>query len=383
MRTQVENARYSRGTPSWRPAAGGGLATWGSYRVKSGQSRFAAVSPYALFSSADVVSARDAVKRIDQLFKALSDGGTTAIAWHSSACGKALYHTKVATPFSGDPHAAGRRIAAMLASVDFLKAAIEAAGKRRLELAVVARPYDDYFPGLASAFEAAHQECLWESRDGQMRLRGVLSLSYDEVVAYRLQVIEELAAYGADEVIIDLATMAASMTPIRRRDFFGFNAPIAEEHRRRFGQDIRAFDDVDYRRGPDLEIVDAVFFGGEFNREGWHEIKGEFFERFLIAASGIVKSAGQRAGFSRGYQEEILPMARMRLAADQWLSKGHIDDLFLPSGAGEDRDINTYISARQRGQRVITGAETEGCDGTITWPVEAWGPVSGGGDKPA
>ena len=333
--------------------------------MKSGQARFVTISPYSLLSGTDAVSAGDAAKEIERTLKRAAQAGATGVAWQAAACGKALYQTKVATALSGDRRLRGRRLEAMLNEIDFLEAAIAAARAERLEFAVVSRPFDDYLPGLGSEFERRHQQFLWESRDGEIRLRGVLCLAYDEVLKYRLEIIEELARYGADAVVVDLETSAACMTPFRRRDFFGFNAPIGDEHARRFGEDIRAFDDVEYRRGSDLQIVDAVYRGGEFNREGWHGIKGEYFARFFEQASGIVKAAGKRFAFSRGREEGILPMARFAVPADRWLADGVVDDLFLPRGAGEDRDIAAYAAAKKPSQRIITPRGWDEIDGWI------------------
>ncbi len=333
--------------------------------MKPEDRRFFSISPYALLGASAVVSSAEALSHINTTFKQLRDAGVTDILWHASICGKALYHTRVATALSGDTRYRGRLLEAMLKSVDFLEAAATAGRNCGLSLSVVCRPYDDYFPGLACDFEASHQHCLWESRDGQFRLRGVLSMAYEEVRCYRLAVVEELASYDVDRVVIDLDSNAACMTPFRRMDFFGYNDPIAHAHLERFGEDIRAFDDIEYRRGHDLQIVDAHCLGGQFNRDGWHRLKGEYFETFLGEASRIVKAAHRRFGLLRGRIEGILPMARMSLPADSWLKNGLLDDLFLPYGAGEDRPLAAYLAARSASACVITSTSTNAGDGAI------------------
>jgi hypothetical protein len=339
--------------------------------LASSEHRFVAANPYALFSTGELVSSHAALRKFDELTRALADGGTTGMLWHASVCGKALYHTKVGTRLAGDPRLRGRRIEAMLAESDCLVSAMEICRRHGFEFLAVVRPYDDYFPGLGSAFEAAHQDYLWESRDGEFRLRGVMSMAHPETAEYRLELIEELCGYRPDGIVIDVESTASAMTPFRRRDFFGFNTRVADEHRSRFGEDIRTFDDVQYRRGPDLQIIDASYVGGDFDRAGWHTIKGEFFARFLDRASQLVKGKGLRFGLSRGKEEGIMPMARMALEADKWLSQGVIDDLFLPRGEGEDRELGAYLESRRNGSRVISGSGTHGADGSVAWLAEA------------
>lgn len=339
--------------------------------MASAEQRFVVANPYALFSTGELVSSHAALRKFDELARALAGGGTTGMLWHASVCGKALYHTKVGTRLTGDPQLRGRRLEAMLAESDCLASAMAVCRRHGLEFHAVVRPYDDYFPGLGSAFEAGHRQCLWASRDGEFRMRGVMSMAYPEAVEYRLEIVEELCGYGPDGIVIDVESTASSMTPFRRRDFFGFNAPIADEHRSRFGQDIRAFDDVQYRRGPDLQVIDASYVGGDFDRAGWHAIKGEFFARFLGRTSELVKARGIRLGFARGKEEGIMPMARMALEADKWLSQGVIDDLFLPRGEGEDRELAAYLESRRDKSRVITGSGAGGADGSVAWLAEA------------
>jgi len=330
----------------------------------NGSSRFVAVNPYHFLAETNDFSTRAAMRRIAAYFRSLKEGGFAGVLWSASVSGMALHHTRVGTPFGGDPRRLGRLVEAIFREVDVLEAACAAARDATLEILADFRLYDDYFPGLGSRFEAAHQEMLWESRCGEFRLRGVLSLAYETVYSYRLQALEEVAGYTADGVVIDLDTCVAPLTPFRRRDFFGFNAPIADTHRSRTGEDIRAFDDVRYGRGPDLQIVDAEYVGGAFNRAIWHAVKGASLERFLSAASKMLKNSGRRVGFLRGRDEGILPMARMKLSEDKWLADGIVDDVFLARGAGEDKDTAVYLAAKRPGSRIISGAN-EDVDGSI------------------
>lgn len=332
----------------------------------SQQTHLAAIHPYHFFPEGAPVAGRDAGKFIAAAFARLRDRGFTTVAWSTDVSGRALYHTKAGTPFGGDPRLMGRLIEPAFRDIDMLETACALAKDAHLELLAVTRVYDDYFPGLGSRFEASHHDMLWESRRGEFRLRGVLSLSYDDARDYRLSIIDELARYDAAGVVVSVESCVAPLTPFRRRDLFGFNPPIAEEHRRRAGEDIRAFDDVRYRRGADLQIVDVEYIGGDFNRPLWHEVKGAFFERFLAEASRTVKAAGRRMGFMRGREEGVLPMARLKLSEDKWLSAGVIDDLLLTRGAGDDKDMSVFLAARRPGSRVAAPEGCEVCDAVLT-----------------
>lgn len=324
--------------------------------MNKGQCLFVSVNPYQHLTEKDEL-AGGAVAAVRGLFEALARRGAAGVVWSVSVAGKALYRTRVATPFGGDMRASGRGLEAALAGVDLLEAACRAAGEAGLELHAAVRVYDDYFPGLGSRFEAEHQEMLWESRDGEFRLRGVLCLAYDEARDYRLKCVEEVARYDAAGVVIDLETTAAASTPFRRRDFFGFNAPTVETHRKRTGEDVRAFDSAEYRRATDLQIVDAVYGGGEFDREAWHQAKAEPFEAFARQAAALARKAGRRVGLARGRDEGPLPMARHALPAEGWLSEGLIDDLFVVRPPAEERPP----AAPSHGGRIITTGGEHGC----------------------
>jgi hypothetical protein len=322
--------------------------------VSEGERLFADVNPYQYLTGTSDAPG-DVAAAARALFAALAERQVSGVVWNVSAAGKALYRTRAATPFEKDPHAAGRRLEAALDGVDLLEAACQAAREEGLEIHAGVRVYDDYFPGLGSRFEAEHQEMLWESRDGEFRLRGVLCMAYEAVAEYRLACVEEVARYGAAGVVIDLETTAAASTPFRRRDFFGFNAPLAQAHLARTGEDIRRFDDAVYSRGTDLQVVDARYEGGAFDRQAWHAVKGEAFEAFLRRAAEVVRKAGQRVGLARGREEGPLPMARHALAAERWLSEGLIDDLYVTRGTAEE-----WTATAPPGGRLITASGENG-----------------------
>jgi hypothetical protein len=329
-------------------------------------SHIVVVHPFHFFPEGESITARVAAGHIAGTFARFRDMGVTTVAWSADVSGRALYHTGAGTPFGNDPRRAGRLIEPAFREADVLEMACAAARDAALEMLIVTRVYDDYFPGLGSGFEAAHQEMLWETRGGEFRLPGALSLSYDAAREYRLSLVDEIARYDAAGVVLSVESCAAPLTPFRRRDFFGFNAPIAAEHRARAGEDIRAFEDLRYRRGADLQIIDAEYVDGEFNRAVWHEVKGAFFERFLVEASRIIKTRGMRAGFMRGRDEGILPMARFKLSEDKWLAEGVIDDLLLTRGPGEDKDMSVYAAAQCPKSRVAAPESSQGCDALLT-----------------
>jgi len=325
----------------------------------------ATVSPFLQLAERQPETTGQVEKCISEQFTRLRESGVSAVALEACVCGRTLYPTEVATPFSQTRTAPGCCLGTLLRGMDVPGECCACAKDAGLEVFLVLRLWDDYFPGLASQFEAAHRHCRWESRDGEFSLPGVLSLAYDEVAGYRLEMVEELCARGADGVALSAESKAAAFTPFRRLDFFGFNEPYARAHMERFGEDIHAFDTAEYRRGPDLQLVDAVYSDGKFNAAGWHALKGEFLERFLERASKAARKSGKRLAFLRGRDEGILPMARMALPADTWLAGGIIDDLFLPEGPGDDRSLDDYLEEKSRGARVFSGDEDPRADGAV------------------
>jgi len=108
-----------------------------------------------------------------------------------------------------------------------------------------------------SKFTIAHPEFCVADRNGA-RQWGVMEYAYPEVRSYKVaQIIAVTKRFGLDGVFISTRSHSE---PALQADRFGFNDPIVQEFKRRYGKDIRTED---------------------FDREKWRRLRGEYLTQFL------------------------------------------------------------------------------------------------------
>ncbi|NOZ20366.1 MAG: hypothetical protein GXP25_04675 [Planctomycetes bacterium] len=132
-----------------------------------------------------------------------------------------------------------------------------------------------------SRFTAEHPEYLVVDREGKQRQYGVCEYGYSEVRRHKLDQIAELFdRYDFDGVYICTRTHSE---PARHADQFGFNPPIVDEFKRRYGVDIRThnFDKEKWRR-----------LRGEYLVQFFRELRARFPKKLIAAAIPI----GDRIG---------------------------------------------------------------------------------------
>lgn len=108
-----------------------------------------------------------------------------------------------------------------------------------------------------SKFTAEHPEYLVRDPNGNPHW-GVLEYAYPEARRYKVRQIVEIATrYNLDGIFVSTRSHSP---PAQHGDRFGFNKPIVDEFRRRYGQDV---------------------LGGEFDREAWRRLRGEQITKLL------------------------------------------------------------------------------------------------------
>ena len=132
------------------------------------------------------------------------------------------------------------------------------------------RPRGTPYP-YQSRFSAAHPELVEVDRSGKERHWEVLCYSYPEVRRYRLEMLRDLLAEAPADGL-HLCT-CSYVLPAAYGDKFGFNRPVVEEYRRRYGVDILQSD---------------------FDLESWRRLRGEALSRFLWEVKDLLRPAGRR-----------------------------------------------------------------------------------------
>lgn len=126
--------------------------------------------------------------------------------------------------------------------------------KRGMKVIIWLDIFDDGLPGFRSKFLDEHPQCHWTARDGS-HFPGLISYAWPEARAFRVAQARELLALGADGLHCSTSAHSRHLPNVHANDVYGFEQPVVEEYRRRYGVDIRTAE--------------------KFDVEAWDTIKGE------------------------------------------------------------------------------------------------------------
>ena len=277
--------------------------------------------------------------RIKRMIDRSADEGVDTIFWRVTAHGTVTYHSKMATVFTGDPRRPSRAVAEALKNFDPLRVGIEHTRRRGLRVYAWMSLYNECsWMGMESEFGRQHPEYYWVSRDGNHYLRGILCYAYPEVREYKLSIVRELAEYDLDGLYFSLRNYGATPTPFHKQEnMFGFNRPIVEEYKRRYGVDITEFDDVECLTDRDGHIEGIIYKGGALDVERWHRLKGEYLTLFLEEAKEVLREKDLKLildirrwdSFTNRTIEGINAPAQLHLNWPKWVQDGTIDGLVV------------------------------------------------------
>lgn len=176
--------------------------------------------------------------------------------------------------------------------------------------------------------------------DGRRHHWGVMEYAYPQVRHYMLDVIRTFSdRFRFDGVYLSLRSHSP---PARHADEFGFNQPIVQEYRRRYGRDI---------------------LRQTFDLEKWRALRGEYFTTFLRELKSHLGKRGQNlcVGVPQG---DYLgpPFGNLKIDWRAWVSEGIIDDLLVGHVAGR----GLYPHRTQRAMGYLQSQE----DGLGLAPIE-------------
>ena len=136
---------------------------------------------------------------------------------------------------------------------------------------------------------------------------GLMEYAYPEVREYMLRIIRAFSdRFDFDGVFLSLRSHAP---PPDHADQFGFNEPVVQEYKRRYGRDI---------------------LRQSFDLEKWRELRGEFFTGFLKEVKSHLEEQGQKLSVGVQQGEYIgPPFGNMKLQWRQWVEDGTIDELVV------------------------------------------------------
>ena len=134
------------------------------------------------------------------------------------------------------------------------EAFIQAGHKRNMKVIIWLDLFDDGFPGYRSKFLEENPHLQWTARDGKTYFKGVTSYAWPEARAFRIAQARELLAWDADGIHCSTSSHCRHMPNTHEEDFYGYEQPIVDAFKSKYGVDIRTND---------------------FDKQAWHDIKGQ------------------------------------------------------------------------------------------------------------
>ena len=308
---------------------------------------------------------------------ACDEMGVTRILWRGAYVGRATYHSKVLpmmevmeedyfekadvrerggyTRVKWEPiRKALNHKARLIQKFDVLDVALAEAKKRGIGFYADLALFDTYFPGLESGFFEAHPEYWVLARDQKAPYRAIPCYAEKAVQEYRLAEIEELLARGVDGISFGLESHYSGVG-VDAPDSFGFNPPVVQAFKDRYGIDILK-DDFDADK---LCALNGEIFTGFLRRV--RELLGP--ERKMIAATTMNGWHGYGGPAGRALlchrtddtPEPGKPCYRFGLEWETWIREGIADDLmvYAPMSDAAGRVQRTVGSALGKGKVIL------------------------------
>lgn len=178
-------------------------------------------------------------------------------------------------------------------------------------------------------FATDHPQYQLVDRKGERYYYGVMEWAYPEARGYWVTLIKAIVdKYDVDGIYMD--TRTESMAP-DYADQFGFNEPIVQEYKRRYGVDIRQED---------------------FDLESWRQLRGEYFTLFLKETAEVVHGKGKLFSLGTARGDYIgFPLGNMKLEWRKWFREKTIDELHLDEqGWAWGRHGYGYVTDRKTGR---------------------------------
>ncbi len=336
---------------------------------------------------------------LEKLFDQMAEAGFDAAIMDCFWCGKAMYHSSLLPVFQNKAGwASAPQLAEVLQQWDPLAYAIELANQHGIKLLAYFRLLEEaYAPFDGHKFFRENPQYWWQSRCGMYRMVGWPCYNYPEVREHMLQRADDLRDHGVDGFLFGLSrSHIPYFNPyVQGRDgeTFGYNPPVVEEFKRRYGVDLSSFEHIEEvasAKHNDLSFTYEYRWVGTEDYDMWafRKLLGEGFDAFLrsvrqrhpdayiciecgdLEAGGQPDDPPERAVFridleglcaeqvldeyfqSRNYRQEedfvdvLLPRYQHVKDSSRQLS-AWLNDFFSPTGGEQERfsvsDVADYV----------------------------------------
>ncbi len=208
-------------------------------------------------------------------------------------------------------------------------------------------PWVDAGKGFGSSVGVArhlyeHPEFIPTDRIGLRKQGGMMSYAYPEARAAVVRSFDEFLTAHPYYDGIWLYTFVENFDQ-QFEDEFGFEPPLVEEYRKRYGVDLRT---------------------APFDKQKWYDLKGEYFTQFLRELRAVFNKHGKKLAVTLDPTRldrpvpwlaggaQLRPTGRFTIEWKKWIDEGLVDELNLYCVGGEDvyfnawRQVSTAIGER-------------------------------------
>jgi|GEM_PF-4092514 len=301
-------------------------------------------------------------EQLDELFIQMQNAGFDAAIWDTFWCGTSLYHSDKLPLFSNSLRwESPKNMAALLKEWDPFARAL----KRSKETGIQILPYfrmleEAYAPFDGDKFFRDNPEFWWQTRCGAYRMVGWPCYSYPEVREHMLERVDDLVEHGATGAFFDIARTHIPYFCVyslgKNLDVFGYNKPVVDEFKRRYGIDLSDFDHTEEistaERGPGMPFVYEYAWVGTQPHDVWafKRLIGEGFELFLREVRSRYPDfyiAMQTGQMESGGRPDEPALATFRIDLEGLCRDGIVDEYSVPANyRGTAPDINSYLLPR-------------------------------------
>lgn len=298
---------------------------------------------------------------IDRLFEQMHRAGFDATIWDSFWCGTALYHSDLLPVFSNHMKwESPVNISKVLTQFDPLAHALECGRQTGIRIMPYFRMLEEaYAPFDGNPFFRDNPEFWWQSKCGLYRMVGWPCYNYPEVREHMLSRVDDLIAHGVEAIFFDAARTHipyfCAYSLGMDLNSFGFNKPVVEEFKKRYGIDISEFDHIEEVRSIDRDgmpfVYDYKWAGGpEYDIWAFKRILGEGIEKFIREVKAKYPHlyiALQTGPMECGGQYDEAPIATFRLDLEGLCKDGIINEYSVPANYRVSApDIDSYLFPR-------------------------------------
>ncbi len=297
---------------------------------------------------------------VEQLFDNMALSGFDATIWDCFWCGTTLYQSSKFPVFTNAARWENRfGLAENLRKFDPLSLATKLGKERNIQVLPYFRLLEEaYTPNDGHEFFRNNPEFWWQSRCGMYRMIGWPCYNYPEVREHMLSRLDDLVGHGATGVLFGLARTHIPYYVAYRQgedgETFGFNKPVVEEFKKRYGIDLAKFDHVE-----DVSVADHRGLPFTYERRwvgtepydmwAFRRLLGEGFNLFLKEARsrhpqlyialecGLLESSGK--------EYDSASKAVFRIDLEGLCAEGVIDEFIYP-GSFRKSDINDIMLPR-------------------------------------